>query len=154
MKNENITTADARSPLQRMTGLFHREHPAPALATAYNLTKDKPLAADLEVADNAYLRRKGLLGRDGLAPGSGLWIYPCESVHTFAMRFAIDLVYMDRDGVVKKVRSRVPPGRLSACFSARSVIELAAGAVEATGTAVGDRIAIEPKTGPDSTAGQ
>lgn len=108
-----------------------------------NETRGKALATQMEVADNSYTRRKGLLGRDGLAPGTGLWIYPCESVHTFAMRFAIDLVYLDRDCVVKKLRSSVPPSRLSACFSARSVIELPAGTIEATGTEIGDRIAIQ-----------
>ena len=115
------------------------------MATAYNETREKHLATELEVADNPYTRRKGLLGRDGLAPGTGLWIFPCESVHTFSMRFAIDLVYLDRQSVVKKVRSNVPRGRISACFSARSVIELPAGTVEATGTEPGDRIFISQK---------
>lgn len=145
MKNNDATHSQARSPLQRWTGFFHREHAAPAIATAYNETRAKHLATHLEVADNTHTRRKGLLGRDGLAPATGLWIYPCESVHTFTMRFAIDLVYLDRDGVVKKVRSAVRPGRISACLAARSVIELPAGTVVATGTQVGDRIAIESK---------
>jgi uncharacterized membrane protein (UPF0127 family) len=145
MKNSDATNSQARSPLQRWTGLFHRKHAAPDIATAYNETRAKHLATHLEVADNTYTRRKGLLGREGLAPGSGLWIYPCESVHTFSMRFAIDLVYLDRDCVVKKVRSAVRPGRLSACLAARSVIELPAGTVAATGTMVGDRILIESK---------
>lgn len=112
------------------------------MATAYNETREKHLATQLEVADTPYTRRKGLLGRNGLDPGTGLWIFPCESVHTFAMRFAIDLVYLDRKFVVKKVRSRVPPGRISACFSARSVIELPAGTAEATGTKAGDTICV------------
>ena len=132
----------ARSILERITGLIHAERPVASLAVALNETRDKTLAVRLEVADNSYTRRKGLLGRDGLEPGSGLWIYPCESVHTFAMRFSIDLVYLDRNYVVKKLRSSVPPGRLSACLSARSVIELPAGTIEATGTEVGDHIAI------------
>lgn len=129
-----------------MTGLFHKQRPAPSLATAYNSTRGKCLAAHLEVADNSYTRRKGLLGRDGLAPGAGLWIYPCESVHTFAMRFSIDLVYLDRRCVVKKVRSDVPPGRISACFTAHSVIELRAGTIAATETSPGDQISIERET--------
>ena len=65
------------------------------------------LATRLEVADSGPKRNKGLLGRDGLAPGEGLWIVPCESVHTFFMRFPIDLVYLDRKNTVKKVRSAV-----------------------------------------------
>ena len=146
MENNIVTEAKARSILQRVAGLFRRTPPAPKLATAYNETRGKHLAMHLEVADTAYTRRKGLLGRDGLAPGSGLWIFPCESVHTFAMRFAIDLVYLDRHCVVKKVRSSVPPGRLSACLTARSVIELPAGTVESTGTMAGDRISIEDKS--------
>ena len=58
------------------------------------------------------------------------------------MRFAIDLVYLDRQSVVKKIRTSVPRGRISACFFAHSVIELPAGTVEATGTQPGDRISI------------
>jgi uncharacterized membrane protein (UPF0127 family) len=126
-----------------MAGLVGLERTDAVPAVALNETRSKPLATQLEVADNPYTRRKGLLGRNGLAPGEGLWIYPCESVHTFAMRFAIDLVYLDRNCVVKKLRSNVPPGRLSACLWARSVIELPAGTIEATGTEIGDRIAIQ-----------
>jgi uncharacterized membrane protein (UPF0127 family) len=79
------------------------------------------------VADRGATRRKGLLGRDGLSAGEGLWILPCEAVHTFCMRFPIDLVYLDRKHQVKKVRSDVRPWRLSACLSAHSVLELASG---------------------------
>jgi uncharacterized membrane protein (UPF0127 family) len=79
-----------------------------------------------------------LLGRSGLAAGHGLWIVPCEAVHTFGMRFAIDLVYLDRKMRVKKVRSNVPPWRLSACLSAHSVLELAPGTVVKTGVRAGD----------------
>lgn len=143
MGNKILLNTEARSILQRVAGLFRRQSAALGLATAYNETRGKDLATHLEVADNGATRRKGLLGRDGLDAGTGLWIYPCESVHTFAMRFAIDLVYLDRHDVVRKVRSSVPPGRLSMCLSARSVIELPAGTVEATGTRAGDKISIQ-----------
>lgn len=133
----------ARSFLQGVAGFFRRAPKAPSLAKAYNETRGRPLATVLEVADDSYTRRKGLLGRDGLAPDSGLWIFPCESVHTFAMRFNIDLVYLDRNYVVRKVRSNVPRGRISICLTAHSVIELPAGTVAATGTAAGDRISIQ-----------
>lgn len=142
MDSSAASSQNARSLLQKVAGLFRSQPPAPGMATAYNETREKHLATHLEVADNPYTRRKGLLGRNGLAPGAGLWIFPCESVHTFAMRFAIDLVYLDRQSVVKKVRSNVPRGRISACLSARSVIELPAGTIEATGTKAGDRISI------------
>jgi len=103
-----------------------------------NLTRGTVLASRLEVADSAARRNKGLMGRDGLAAGGGLWIVPCESVHTFGMRFAIDLVYLDRKKRIKKLRKAVPAMRISACLSAHSVIELPAGAIAATETAMGD----------------
>jgi len=110
------------------------------------------LAARLEVADSGPKRNKGLLGRDGLAPGEGLWIVPCESVHTFFMRFPIDLVYLDRKNIVRKARSAVGPWRLSACFSAHSVLELPAGTIRDTQTQSGDLLEFSPATlaaGPD-----
>lgn len=105
-----------------------------------NLTRRTVLATSIEVADHGAARRKGLLGRDGLTAGEGLWIIPCESVHTFGMRFPIDLVYLDRKRRVKKIRSAVPPWRLSACLSAHSVIELAAGTICRTQTRPGDNL--------------
>jgi uncharacterized membrane protein (UPF0127 family) len=105
-----------------------------------NQTRQSMLADSVEVADRAATRRKGLLGRDGLAAGEGLWIVPCESVHTFGMRFPIDLIYLDRNRKVKKVRSGVPPWRLSACFSAHSVLELVPGTIGTTQTRPGDKL--------------
>jgi hypothetical protein len=100
------------------------------------------LATRLEVADSGPKRNKGLLGRDGLAPGEGLWIVPCESVHTFFMRFPIDLVYLDRNTTVKKVRHAVGAWRLSACLSAHSILELPAGTIRNTQTRPGDTLEI------------
>ena len=94
-----------------------------------NLTRGTVLATHLEVADTGKKRSKGLLGRKGLAEGGGLWIVPCESVHTFFMQFPIDLVYLDRKLRVRKVRESVGPWRLSACLSAHSILELPAGTI-------------------------
>ena len=109
-----------------------------------NCTRQTVLACALEVAARGQQRRKGLLGRTALAPHEGLWIVPCESVHTFFMRFAIDLVYLDRRNRVRKVRSAVPPWRLSACLSAHSVLELAPGTIEKTRTEKGDQLEFQP----------
>jgi uncharacterized membrane protein (UPF0127 family) len=109
-----------------------------------NLTRQAVLADCVEVADHGATRRKGLLGRSGLPAGEGLWIVPCESVHTFGMKFPIDLVYLDRNKKVKKVRSAVPPWRLSACLSAHSVLELASGTIHTTQTRPGDRLEFSP----------
>jgi len=105
-----------------------------------NLTERGVLAHDVEVADHGATRMKGLLGRDSLPAGEGLWIVPCESVHTFGMKFPIDLIYLDRKKIVKKVRSGVPPWRLSACLSAHSVLELASGTIRLTRTKPGDQL--------------
>jgi uncharacterized protein len=108
-----------------------------------NQTRNALLGDAVEVADSSAKRRVGLLRHERLEPGTGLWIVPCESVHTFFMKFPIDLVYVDKKRKVRKVRHAVPPWRLSACFTAHSVLELPAGTVEKTGTVAGDQLLIE-----------
>ncbi len=117
-----------------------------------NITRGTSLADYLEVATTSARRSKGLLGRDSLPSGGGLWIAPCESVHTFFMRFPIDLVYVDRALRVKKVRDSVRPWRISACLSAYSIIELPAGVVRKTGTKPGDQLEMAPVNGPATTS--
>ncbi|HEY1648145.1 MAG TPA: DUF192 domain-containing protein [Terracidiphilus sp.] len=117
-----------------------------------NATRGTVIATRLEVAASGKTRRKGLLGRDGLDTGEGLWIIPCESVHTFFMRFPIDLVYLDRENRIRKVRERVGPWRLSACLSARSVLELPAGTIRATETQRGDTLELTPQPANESEA--
>lgn len=116
----------------------------PRLYQLSNLNRKTQLAARLEVAGSGSARSKGLLGRKSLEPGEALWIVPCEAVHTFWMQFAIDLVYIDKQNRVRKVRSSVPPWRLSACFLAHSVIELPAGVVLQSETQLGDVLEFVP----------
>jgi uncharacterized membrane protein (UPF0127 family) len=111
--------------------------------TVRNLTRNAVLGEAIDVADTSEKRRTGLLKHTGLAPGEGLWIKPCESVHTFFMKFAIDLVYIDKKQKVRKARKAVPPWRLSACLSAHSILELPAGTIERTGTQAGDELSIQ-----------
>jgi uncharacterized membrane protein (UPF0127 family) len=101
------------------------------------------LGQTVDVADTSTKRRVGLLKHERLDSGTGLWIVPCESVHTFFMKFPIDLVYLDRKRKVRKVRNAVPPWRLSACLLAHSVLELPAGTASESGTQVGDELAID-----------
>ena len=108
-----------------------------------NQTRNAVLGEAVDVADTSEKRRVGLLKHERLEPGEGLWIKPCESVHTFFMKFAIDLVYVDKKQKVRKVRRAVPPWRLSACLTAHSIIELPAGTIERTGTQAGDELSIE-----------
>ena len=107
-----------------------------------NQTRNTVLADAAEAADTSEKRRTGLLKHDRLDAGQGLWIVPCESVHSFFMKFAIDLVYLDRNQRVRKVRHRMVPWRVSACLSAHSILELPAGVVAASGTQAGDQLEI------------
>lgn len=107
-----------------------------------NLTRNTQIADKLEVARSGPKRSKGLLGRNGLGQGEGMWIIPCEAVHTFFMRFPIDLIYLDRKHRVKKVRGSVPAWRISGCLSAHSVLELPSGTIRETRTERGDLLEI------------
>jgi hypothetical protein len=96
------------------------------------------------MAHSGPKRNKGLLGRKALATGGGLWIVPCESVHTFFMQFPIDLVYLDRKNRVRKVCKSVPAWRISVCLSAHSILELPSGTIRDTLTKAGDTLEFSP----------
>ncbi len=108
-----------------------------------NSTRNVTLADGAEVADTSAKRRTGLLKRTGLGRGEGLWIVPCESVHSFFMKFTIDVLYLDRKHRVKKIRPEMTPWRMSACLTAHSVLELPAGTIAGTGTQAGDQLEIK-----------
>jgi len=100
------------------------------------------VARTLIPAFDRATRNKGLLGRHALEPGSAMILAPCSSVHTFFMKFPIDIVFVARDGRVLKLRLRCGPWRLALRLGAFAVIELPSGGVEASGTRVGDRLTV------------
>lgn len=104
----------------------------------WNETRGTLLADAAVLADTSKSRRRGLLDRDTLPPGEGLWITPCESIHSFGMKFAIDVIYLDRKMKVRKVRAGMAPWRMSVCLPAHSVLELPAGTITRTQTQPGD----------------
>jgi uncharacterized protein len=112
----------------------------------WNERSGRPLATHLEGAFDSESRRRGLLGRDGLADGSALIIAPCQAIHTFRMRFPIDIVFADRQGLVVGVRSNVGARRLAGAWRAFATIELPAGAAREADTRVGDRLAVTAQT--------
>ena len=83
---------------------------------------------------------RGLLGRDGLAQGEGLLIKPCGSVHTFFMRFPIDVVFLDRELSVVDVRPELRSWRTAGARGAKVTLELAAGEAARLGIASGMRL--------------
>ena len=95
------------------------------------------------VADSILTRTKGLLGRSELAPDEGLLLRPANSVHTAFMRFAIDVVFLDRQLKVLDVRASVPPWRVAARRGARAALELGAGEASRRGIAVSDTLRLQ-----------
>ena len=100
------------------------------------------LVPQLEVAVDSATRKKGLLGRDGLAAGAALLIAPTNAVHTFFMRFPIDIVFAARNGEIVKVRRRVPAWRMAAAWRGYAVIELMADGAEFCQLTVGRRVSV------------
>lgn len=110
-----------------------------------NSTRNTCLALAAEEARTFRQRLRGLIGRASLSPDEALILQPCKSVHTFFMRFPLDLVFLDRAGTVCRLITALPPGRTGPYMpNAYSVIELAAGRIKATGTETGDLIEIVP----------
>jgi hypothetical protein len=111
------------------------------------------VADRVAVATGRAQRAIGLLGRSHLDPGEGLWIAPCNGVHTWFMRFTIDMIAMDEDGLVVDAVSGLKPWRMRLPKPGSfSVLELPAGTLLNAGTTVGRRIRIEPAAPRDTTA--
>jgi len=105
-----------------------------------NQRTDEALADCVEVAVTRRDRRKGLLGRNGLAASSALVLAPCLAIHTMFMRFDIDAVFVDDDGRAVKVVRNLAPWRISATPFAHAVVELPGGSLSARRVDVGDRL--------------
>ena len=115
---------------------------------AFNQTRQLYVATELAVAETHWSRLRGLLGvsADDFGNGGGLWIRPCRGVHTLAMRFPIDVVYLNRAGTVVHVEHNLQPWRFSPVrMQAASILELPSHTVARTGTALGDSIEIKIK---------
>jgi hypothetical protein len=96
-----------------------------------------------EIANSAFARARGLLGRSGLEPDGGMLIDPAGSVHMFFMRFPIDVAFLARDHTVVGIRHRLRPWRVAAARRAVASLELPAGRAAAVGVEKGDRLVFE-----------
>jgi uncharacterized protein len=106
--------------------------------TLRNIRSQRTLADRLEAAFDSASRNKGLLQRSSLPAGQALILAPCNSIHTFFMRFAIDVLFMARDGRVVKMSRTLVPWRIAIAWRASAVVELPAGTIEQSDTQVGD----------------
>ena len=114
------------------------------------LTSDGRELATVELATSSLARARGLLGRPGLPSAHALWLAPCRAIHTIGMRFAIDIVFLDRRSAVVAVCASVPPWRLVwGGWHARGALEFAAGECARLGVRRGDTLQMSAAGGGD-----
>lgn len=102
---------------------------------------ERALFPRARATDSAIERMRGLLPRQGLEEGEALWIAPCTSIHTFFMRFPIDVAFLDRNGVVLALYEALPPWRHTWIhFRAAGAFEASAGSFARAGIGKGDRL--------------
>lgn len=109
-----------------------------------NARTDRTIASIVDFALTRATRNRGLLNRDSLDKSEALVIAPCFSIHTAFMKFAIDVVFVDRDGCAVKIVRDLPPWRIAGAMRAHAVIEMAGGSLQLRDVFVGDRFYLAP----------
>ncbi len=114
---------------------------------AVNRTRNAVLVERGLIAANVWARMRGLLGHPPLESGEGLLLKGEKAIHTIGMSFSIDALFLDRNGRVVHMLKAMPPLRASPMvWRGQDVLELPAGKITETGTALGDQIEIEPSS--------
>lgn len=117
---------------------------ADSVVTVRNRTRDAVLGRRVREARSFLSRGRGLMLAPGLEPGEGLLIDPCSSIHTFFMRFPIDVLYVDRSSTIVRADRSMKPWRIGPLFTgSKWVVELPPGTIESTGTQTGDELTLE-----------
>jgi uncharacterized membrane protein (UPF0127 family) len=122
---------------------------------AINRTRGVLLAQNVRIANTHWTRLRGLMGttQSAFCAGQALLIVPCHGVHTIAMRFPLDLLYLDHYSTVIHLEEDVKPWRLTSIkLRAASVLELPAGTIRSSGTRIGDKIEIATANQPEEIA--
>ncbi len=110
----------------------------------FNVTKGVVIAQEAKLASSLGQRMKGLLGKRNLPANEALILKPCSSIHTFFMRFAIDVLFLDKNMQIVRLIQNMSPNRLSpTVWVSRMPIELPAGKISQTNTQIGDRLRIQ-----------
>jgi hypothetical protein len=110
-----------------------------------NETRHSLLGNGIRIADSLTARLRGFLFRRRPVFGEGLFMAPCKGVHMYGMRFPLDVLMLDRGGVVVAVHANLPPGQRTPVYgTATYALELPVGAINASGTTVGDRLTWKP----------
>jgi len=108
-----------------------------------NQTRSTVVAGEVRLARSPWARGLGLMGHPGLAPGQALVLQPESSIHMFFMRFPLDVLFLDGAGQVLHLYESLRPWRLSRIVrGAKQVVELPPGSIAASGTQIGDHLAL------------
>jgi hypothetical protein len=113
----------------------------------YNLfdkSKDCLVASRASLADNFFSRLKGLMFRRTMDREEALVFYRTASIHTFFMRFPLDLVFLDKKMRIIKVFKGLKPGRIAVCLAAYVAVELPGGRIAQKGLEIGDVLGLAP----------
>ena len=113
-----------------------------------NARSEQTIASDVELALTRTERREGLLGQDSLDVSAALVISPCWAIHTAFMRFAIDVIFVDREGRAVRIAHELPPWRVAVAPRAHAAIELAAGSLRVRDVRIGDKLYLVPPAPP------
>lgn len=109
----------------------------------FNRTRESFMSLDTRVADTHLSRLRGLIGRSRLGPDEGLWLIPCQGIHTIGLFFPIDVVYLGLGGEVVHLVENVSPFRLTPIRrNAHSVLELPVRTIHESQTQIGDQIVV------------
>jgi len=109
-----------------------------------NVTRGTSIADNALIAKSFIARAVGLLRTASLEPGDGLFLVPCNSIHMFGMKYAIDAIFVDKNLVVVAILDSIAPGKFSTVYpKAHSCLEVPAGRARETATEVGDKIEFE-----------
>ncbi len=100
---------------------------------------------EIFVADKFLSRLKGLLGTSELPENQGLLLCNCNSIHMIGMRYALDIVYLDKKRVILKIVENLKPWQTSYCWSAKDTLELKKGTIQRLSWKVGDQLQLTKK---------
>ncbi len=106
----------------------------------FDYSTKKILLSQVYLTETATERMTGLLGTKMLDQNSGLLIHPCNSVHTLFMKYSIDVIYLDKNNVIKKIVCHLKPWNFSWCFKSKTTLELAAGAAKKLNLKTGQKL--------------
>ncbi len=110
------------------------------LVSFINRDRASNVATRVRIAGTSRERKQGLMGVSDFEEGQGLWIVPCEAIHTFGMKIALDSIFLDKKLRVKSLKTDLQPRRVAICLKAYSVLELPAGTIAKSGTRIGDQL--------------